>query len=223
MLEKAKISLYCSTIFESTGKSMSKISRLEDDYNDILSKQEFILNFEGDHEIVITGAPKKNFLIRGLISLVGVAIVTACLIVGQQANSTFAIGGSLLGLMIAATPFISFYSKKHFKIHISKTLRTVKIYSNIFSPYQRIDFSEITGFTLDRVEAEDFMIDMESNPLGFQYTFIINQGNKSTNLFSLSAYDQSLDKFVENFSILLSEFIQTEFKSSFHHQALPVV
>lgn len=194
---------------------MKKRSQLENDFNEKLASQEFLIKFRGDNEITITGAPVGGLTSRLGISTVGIALVTFCLIIGGDNgyNGTFVIGGSLLGLIIASTPFISFYTRKYYKVYISNRLKQISIMSGVSSPDKRIDFSNIDYLQLKHLQIDDLISgsETESAP-SYMHTFMAVCNNKPVELFTLTSQDDDYQKFVSEFGTFLSSFIDKELK-----------
>lgn len=194
---------------------MKKPSHLENKFNKKLSSQEFLLRFSGDNEIMLIGAPKGGLGSRLGISLVGIMLVTFCLVIGghNSYNATFVIGGSLYGLIIASTPFVSFYSRKFYKVLISNRLKQISIMSGVSSPDKRIDFSNIDYIRLKHLQIDDLISGNEDivTP-SFLHTFMVVCNDKPTELFSLTSKDVEFQNFVNEFGTFLSSFIGKELK-----------
>ncbi|MEL7006526.1 MAG: hypothetical protein AAFN93_27955 [Bacteroidota bacterium] len=195
---------------------MKKRKELEKQFNEILAQHELILRFNGDNEITITGAPKVNLASRLVISVLGILLVSACLVIGQQEGlyNTMVIGGSLLGLILITTPFINFYSKKFFEIFISRRVKQINITRGIARPYKRIDFSDIDAVFLKKEKDDDFINPEEGNLVSWQYTFGTYSRLKSTNLIKLESEGENEIQFVEEFGQFLADFIKTKLVES---------
>jgi len=195
---------------------VSKRYLLESDFNEKLNQQEYMLKFSGDSEIMMIGAPSGKLRSRIAISIVGILLVTFCLITGNsdgRMNTTFVIGGSLLGLILTCTPFISFYSRKYFKINISRRLRQISINKRINAPDLRIDFSNIDGIQLKNLQVDDLISGTDGvDNISFMHTFNVMSNGKVIELFSLTSQDEAFYNFVEEFGDFLSSFIGKELK-----------
>ena len=185
---------------------MKKRQLLEDEFNKMLNEHELMLKFRGDNEITIIGAPTNNFISRMLLFLAGIAMVTYCLTVGASEGNTFFIGGALLGLIFSATPFLSFYSKKHFKVLLSKQTQQINIINNASGPYKRIDFSSIDSFRIRRIEVDDFVSPDLDIPVTYNYTLSACVNNKYIDIFSIDSKDRSVEAFTQKFGEFLEEF-----------------
>ena len=165
---------------------------------------------------MIIGAPTGQLGTRIVISLLGIALVTFCLITGESegnVNSSFIIGGSLLGLILTSTPFISFYSRKNFRILVSRKLRQISITKRIYSPDQRIDFSNIEFLQLKHLQVDDLISgSIDDNAISFMHTFSAVSESTITDLFSLTSEDDDMKAFVEQFGIFLANFAGKELK-----------
>ncbi|MEM8565965.1 MAG: hypothetical protein AAGF85_05855 [Bacteroidota bacterium] len=191
---------------------MKKIRKLADKFNITLSKHEFLLKLNGDNELIITGAPVNNLPSRLFFSFIGIILVTVCLITGIEDGNTLIIGGCLLGLILTATPFISFYSKKSFKVYISKRIKQVNIDHGTFNPYTRMDFSSIEGIRVNKSEMADFASSDPKTPTIYSYSFcaVINGVDKI--LLSITTSDASISDFATEFGTFLSGFIEKPLK-----------
>ncbi len=185
---------------------MKKRQLVENEFNEMLSEFELLLKFRGDNEVTIIGVPTDNFISRIILSIIGVLLVSYCLIKGSEEENTVLIGGALLGLIFTATPFISFYSKKYFKIMFSKQTKQINIMTNFSGPYKRIDFSNIDSFRFKKVEVDDFVSPDIEIPVTYNYTFIANVEGKEVHLFTIDSKDRSVEKFTEKFSQFIHEF-----------------
>ncbi len=179
---------------------------VENEFNEMLSEYELLLKFRGDNEITLIGAPTNNFTSRIILSIIGVLLVSYCLIKGSEEENTVLIGGALLGLILTATPFISFYSKKYFKIMFSRQTKQINIMTNFSGPYKRIDFSNIDHFKFKRVEVDDFVSPDIEIPVTYNYTFIASTQGKEVDLFIIDSKDRSIEKFTEKFSDFIHDF-----------------
>lgn len=190
---------------------MKKRNELESKFNSDLQDQELLLKFMGDNEFVIIGTPRGNMLSRILLSAGGISLVTVCLVgTDTSINPTVSIGGSLLGLIMAGTPFLSFYSKKYFKIYFSKKLRQVWIEKGLSRREKRIDFSNIDYIEYKKMELDDLVSGDTVRAISYQYGFSIIANRKSIELFSIVSKDASLDSFVSDFAFFLSQFTNKE-------------
>ncbi len=185
---------------------MKKRQQLEDEFNSMLTEHEFMLKFKGDNEITIIGAPINHVFSRLILSVSGVILVTYCLILGTQYNNTFVIGGALLGLIFAATPFISFYSKKYFKVLFSRKLQQINVMTGAVGPYKRIDFSNIDKFQFKRVEVDDFVSPDLEIPVTYNYVLSAWCGDKEIELFSIDSKYRTIENFTKKFGAFLSDF-----------------
>lgn len=185
---------------------MKKRHQLEDAFNEMLKGHELIVKFNGDNEIVIIGAPVNNVTSRLLLSGFGVFLVSFCLIKSAEYHNTVIIGGALLGLIFTATPFISFYSKKHFRVLISNRIKQVNIMKSALGPYTRIDFSNIDHFRFKRVEVDDFVSPDLEIPVTYQYTLIASTEGREVELFTINSKFKHIEKFTEKFTEFLSKF-----------------
>ena len=185
---------------------MKKRQLLEDEFNDMLQEHELMLKFRGDNEFTLIGAPTNNFVSRTLLFLAGISMVTYCLIIGSSGNNTVFIGGALLGLIFTATPFLSFYSKKHFKVLLSKQTKQINIISNANGPYKRVDFSNIDSFRFKRVEVDDFVSPDLEIPVTYNYTFSAQVDKKDVDIFFIESKDRSIETFTKKFSAFIEEF-----------------
>ncbi len=191
---------------------MKKRHLLENEFNELLKDHEFMIKFKGDNEITIIGAPTNNFISRCLLSVSGVALVTYCLVMGAQEENTVLIGGALLGLIFTATPFLSFYSKKYFKVLFSRQLKQINIMNSATGPYKRIDFSNIDFFQFKRVEVDDFVSPDLEIPVTYSYVLIASCVDKQVELFSIDSQDRSIEAFTNKFGEFLTEFTHKPMK-----------
>ena len=187
---------------------MKKRKILENEFNELLAEHELMLKFRGDNELTVIGAPSDNFIGRILLSIVGVIMVSYCLIKGSSGSNTVLIGGALLGLIFTATPFISFYSKKYFKVLFSRQLQQINIMRSAIGPYKRIDFSHIDSFTFKRIEVDDFVSPDIEIPVTYQYGFFALVDGKEQELFSIDSKDTSIEAFTNKFGEFISEFAE---------------
>lgn len=189
---------------------MKKRKELEIRFNDTLAQHELLLRFKGDHELIITGAPKNNIFTRLTVSLTGIFLVMMCLVIGQQNGgyNTFVIGGCLLGLIMSSAPFISFYSKKYFQVSISRSIRQINIVRGIAMPEKRIDFSDIDGVFIKKTRDDDFINAEEGNLVSLQYTFGADSGLKTYELLKLDVENESLNEFSDEFASFLADFLE---------------
>ncbi len=187
---------------------MKKRQLLEDEFNKMLEEHEYLVKFKGDNEITIIGAPSNNFLSRILLSSVGVLLVTYCLIVGNSRENTLVIGGALLGLIIAATPFLSFYSKKYFKVLFSRQLKQINIMNSPIGSYKRIDFSNIDKFRFKRVEVDDFVSPDLEIPITYNYALTALSGEKEIELFSIDSKYRDVEVFTNKFGQFISDLTE---------------
>jgi len=175
-----------------------------------------MLKFSDDNELTLIGAPSGQLKSRIAISIIGIMLVTFCLITGNsdgRMNTTFVIGGSLLGLILASTPFISFYSVKYFKINISRRIKQISISKGMNSIDTRIDFSNIDYVQLKNLQVDDLISGTEGiDNISFMHTFNVESNGKTVELFSLTSQDEKFRKFVEEFGDFLSTFIGKELK-----------
>lgn len=185
---------------------MKKRHLLESEFNDMLKKHELMVKFNGDNELTIIGAPTNNFISGIILSILGVALVSYCLIKGSEQENTVLIGGALLGLIFTATPFISFYSSKYFKVLFSKRMKQINVMNNAIGPYKRIDFSNIDMFRFKRVEVDDFVSPDLEIPVTYNYTFSAKVDDKEIDLFAIDSKDKSIEKFTEKFQSYMQEF-----------------
>lgn len=192
---------------------------IESEFNEKLASQEFMLKFMGDNEIVLIGAPTGRLRSRIIISVIGIALVSFCLITGNNSggnyNNSFIIGGSLLGLILASTPFVSFYSRKYFKIYISNQLKQISITSGVSSPDKRIDFSNIDFLQLKHLQIDDLISGTDAegiSTVSYLHTFMAVSNGKSVELFTLASQDKSYKDFVDKFGDFLSGFIGKELR-----------
>lgn len=185
---------------------MKKRQLLEDEFNKMLEEHEYMVKFRGDNEITIIGAPSNNFMSRILLSACGVLLVTYCLIMGNTTENTLAIGGALLGLIFAATPFLSFYSKKYFKVLFSRQLKQINIMNSPTGPYKRLDFSHIDKFRFKRVEVDDFVSPDLEIPVTYNYALSAISGDKEIDLFSIDSKYRDVEKFTDKFGQFISDF-----------------
>lgn len=187
---------------------MKKRQLLEDEFNGMLNKHELMLKFRGDNEFTLIGAPTNNFISRIILFFIGIGLVTYCLIVGSEEGNTIFIGGALLGLIFSATPFLSFYSKKHFKVLLSRQTKQINIINNANGPYKRIDFSIIESFRFKRVEVDDFVSPDLEIPVTYNYTFSALTDKKEIDIFYIDSQDRSIEVFTEKFSSFIEEFTE---------------
>jgi len=188
---------------------------LEKEFNEQLNKQEFLLKFRGDNELILIGAPSGQLKSRIGVAIVGLALVSFCLISGGNAgkNTTLMIGGSLLGLILASTPFISFYSRKFYRVLISNRIKQISITSGVSSPDKRLDFANIDHLILKHLQIDDLVSGTETaNNISYMHTFMAVSGTKQVELFTLLSSDEEFKKFVEKFGLFLSSFIDKELK-----------
>lgn len=185
---------------------MKKRHLIESEFNSMLKPHELMVKFNGDNELTIIGAPTNNFISRLLLSFLGAILVGYCLIEGSKQDSTVLIGGALLGLIFTATPFISFYSSKYFKVMFSKRLKQINVMNNAIGPYKRIDFSNIDMFRFKRVEVDDFVSPDLEIPVTYNYTFSANVNGKEIDLFAIDSKDRSIEQFTEKFKHYMQDF-----------------
>lgn len=194
---------------------MKKRSELEVRFNEDLKTHELLLQFHGDNEFVIIGTKRGSILFRMFLAACGIGIVTICLLgsnsSGGVMNSTFSIGGSLLGLILVGAPFFYFYSGKHFKVLFSRKLRQIIIEKGmgVSGVEKRIDFSNIDYFLYRKIELDDFSGETV-NTISYQYTFSVMSNKKPIELFSIVSKDSSPDMFVSDFATFLSQFAHKE-------------
>ncbi|HNP18718.1 MAG TPA: hypothetical protein PKL31_09815 [Fulvivirga sp.] len=192
---------------------MKKRHLLENEFNELLKDHEFMIKFKGDNEMTIIGAPTNNFISRCLLSVSGVILVTYCLVMGAQEENTVLIGGALLGLIFTATPFLSFYSKKYFKVLFSRQLKQINIMNSATGPYKRIDFSSIDYFQFKRVEVDDFVSPDLEIPVTYSYVLIASCVDRQVELFSIDSQDRSIEGFTNKFGDFLTEFTRKPMKA----------
>lgn len=192
---------------------MKKARKLIDQFNVTLAKHEFLLKLNGDNELILTGAPTNNLLSRLFFSFTGIIIVTVCLITGIEGGNTLVIGGCLLGLILTATPFISFYSKKSFKVYISRRLKQINIDHGMFNPYTRIDFSSIESVHVLKSEMADLASTDPNTPTIYTFSFCVVINDTDSRLISMSSSDTAIEKFAEEFSTFLASFMEKPLKS----------
>lgn len=192
---------------------MKKIRKLADQFNTILAKHEFLLRFNGNNELIISGAPTNNLLSRLFFSITGIILVTVCLVQGVENGNTIVIGGCLLGLILTATPFISFHSKKSFKVYISRRMKQINIDHGTFHPYKRIDFSSIEAVYLSKTRTEDLSSTNPDLPVIFNYSFSVMVKEKKVVLFSMTSPDPTILVFATDFNRFLAEFMEKPLKS----------
>jgi hypothetical protein len=185
---------------------MKKRHLLENEFNELLKDHEYMIKFNGDNEVTIIGAPKKNLVSLLLLSISGVGLVTYCLVMGSKHGNTVLIGGALLGLIITATPFLSFYSKKYFKVLFSRQLKQINIVNSATGPYKRIDFSNIDYFHFKRVEVDDFVSPDLEIPVTYSYVLSAWCMKKEIKLFSIDSQDRSIEAFTNKFGLFLTDF-----------------
>jgi hypothetical protein len=185
---------------------MIKRLHLENEFNKLLKEHEFMVKFRGDNEITLIGAPTNNFVSRCIMSFGGIILVSYCLIQASKHESTLVIGGALLGLIFAATPFLSFYSKKYFKILFSRQLKQINIMNGAIGPYKRIDFSNIDHFQFKRVEVDDFVSPDLEIPVTYKYALIAKTNGKEVALFSIDSDTRDIEEFTNKFGEFLSDF-----------------
>lgn len=185
---------------------MKKRQLLEDEFNKMLEEHEYMVKFRGDNEITVIGAPSNNFLSRILLSVSGVVLVTYCLILGSSTENTLVIGGALLGLIFAATPFLSFYSKKYFKVLFSRQLKQINIMNSPTGPYKRVDFSSIDKFRFKRVEVDDFVSPDLEIPITYNYALTAITGDKEIDLFAIDSKYRDIEVFTRKFGQFISDF-----------------
>ena len=185
---------------------MQKRLHLENQFNDLLKEHEFMVKFRGDNEITLIGAPSSNLISRSIMSICGIILVSYCLIQASEHESTFVIGGALLGLIFAATPFLSFYSKKYFKVLFSRQLKQINIMNGAVGPYKRIDFSNIDNFQFKRVEVDDFVSPDLEIPVTYKYAFIAKTNDKEIDLFSIDSDTRDIEEFTIKFGEFISDF-----------------
>ena len=187
---------------------MKKRQLLEDEFNKMLKEHEYMVKFRGDNEITIIGAPSNNFISRILLSIGGVTLVTYCLIVGNSSENTLVIGGALVGLIFAATPFLSFYSKKYFKVFFSKQLKQINIMNSPTGSYKRLDFSNIDKFRFKRVEVDDFVSPDLEIPVTYNYVLTAISGEKEIELFSIDSRNRDVEIFTNKFGQFISDLTE---------------
>lgn len=192
---------------------MKKRQLLEDEFNEMLEGHELMIKFRGDNEITIIGAPTNNFMSRILLSFSGILLVTYCLILGPEQENTVVIGGALLGLIFTATPFLSFYSKKYFKVIFSRKTQQINIISNATGPYKRIDFSSIDAFRFKRVEVDDFVSPDLEIPVTYNYTFSAQIEGKEIDIFSIDSKDREIENFTNKFNHFIGLFANKPVKA----------
>ena len=185
---------------------MKKRQLLEDEFNEMLEGHELMIKFRGDNELTLIGAPTNNFMSRVLLSFSGILLVSYCLITGAQHGNTVLIGGALLGIIFTATPFLSFYSKKYFKVLFSRQTKQINIVSSATGPYKRIDFSSIDAFRFKRVEVDDFVSPDLEIPVTYNYTFSVLIEDKEIDIFSIDSKNRDIEKFTDKFNEFISEF-----------------
>jgi len=195
---------------------MKNRNLIENEFNEMLMTQEFLLKFRGDNEIILIGAPSGRLGARLALAVVGIVLVSYCLVTGNNMGgnyNTVVIGGSLLGLILASTPFVSFYSHKYFKVYISRQLKQVSITSGVSSPDKRIDFSNIDFLQLKHLQIDDLISGTETESgVSYMHTFMASSNGKSVELFSLTSHDEAFKKFVDKFGEFLSGFMEKELK-----------
>lgn len=185
---------------------MKKRQLLEDEFNEMLEGHELMIKFRGDNELTLIGAPTNNFMSRVLLSFSGILLVSYCLITGAQHGNTVLIGGALLGIIFTATPFLSFYSKKYFKVLFSRQTKQINIVSSATGPYKRIDFSSIDAFRFKRVEVDDFVSPDLEIPVTYNYTFSVLIEDKEIDIFSIDSKNRDIEKFTDKFNEFISQF-----------------
>lgn len=212
------IILYIKQKWASPKDLKQKRHHLETEFNEQLIEHEFLFKFRGDNEIILIGAPSGNIWSRVAISVVGVILVTFFLISGHfqgdNYNTTFVIGGCLLGLILTCTPFISFYSRKFYRILISQRIKQISVRSGVSSPDRRVDFPNIDRLLLKHLQIDDLISGKEDAPITFSYmhTLFVETQGKQKELFSLTSSDEEFKIFVEKLAFFLADFIDKELK-----------
>ena len=193
---------------------MKKIRKLSDKFNTTLAKHEFLLKFNGNNELIITGAPINNIASRLFFSATGIILVSTCLLTELKDGNTLIIGGCLLGLILTATPFISFYSKKSFKVYVSRRVKQINIDHGMFNPYTRMDFSSIESVHVIKSETADLAGSNPDLPTLFTYSFCVVINGIDKTLLSISSSDPAIPKFAKKFGEFLADFMKKPLKSA---------
>lgn len=184
---------------------------LELKFNEDLRDQELHFKFLSRNEFQIIGIPVASMRARLLFGTGGVVLVALCLIYSSHYSgaffSSFSIAGSVVGLIMAGSPFLNFYSKKLFKIQFSNTDQQVTVERGLSHSARTIGFDEISYLQYRKIEMED--VYMESVPVEYKFSLIRKTG-KPQELFTISATDRSMDAFVGDFVLFLSQFINKE-------------
>lgn len=97
--------------------------QFDDQVHQKLKDQELSLKYINDDEIRIIGNPKAHVIGKLLFTFFGSMVVAFSLIFSQgqgMKSLIIMIIGFIIGMGLIILPFYNFYSKKHFKIFISR-------------------------------------------------------------------------------------------------------
>lgn len=186
---------------------------VEQRFNQILRKQELSLRIYNCKEITLYGFPERNFLSRSALTSSGILmlIITLSSSDGYESilTSTFSIGGTLLGIILALTPSISFYSKKNFKLHISQKTKCIRIKSGLLHWPEKFLFSQIDGIVYKKTVVRD-LVD-GSKTFSYHYSLLLK--NKHIQLATLIFANSSMEAFTLEFAEFLGHLINKEVRA----------
>lgn len=193
---------------------MRSSDQILDEINKKLADFEFLLQPQNDVEINLVGAPKTRILIKILIMISGIFILLLGLLIphsGKIADIFFQIlmiGG---GAALLFFPLFSFYSKKHFRIFISKSKQLLNINRLGRRKTQGIKFDDIKCLEMKTDASSDFVSSETESYQSHHFTFsLIYEDGHKEELFALTSRDKDLEKFAMAFAGYLAGFLGKE-------------
>lgn len=188
--------------------------QLDNQVRQKLKDQELSLQNISDDEIQIIGNPRKQLVAKLLFALAGIVIVAFSMIFarGQGTNSLILmIAGSLVGLLLITMPLYNFYSKRQFRILISRKEKTVVLRS--IRSTRAFNFSEIENLGMKIFKMDDYVSDETEGSTTFHCRFFLHlQDSSEADLFTFSSRNKNdLEKFSETYAQYLAKFMSVPF------------
>lgn len=176
-----------------------------------LKDQELSLQHINQDEIQIIGNPKGHIIGKLLFTFFGILVVAFSLIFSQgqgMRSLIFMIIGFLIGMGLIVIPFYTFYSKKQFRIFISRLSQKVEI-KHLTSRVRKITFDEIKSVCIKVFKMDDYVNDETDDSTTFYCKFSLKlQDNKEIALFTFSSREHlNLEKFSNAYGKSLADFI----------------
>lgn len=182
-----------------------------------LKDQELSLQHINEDEIRIIGNPKAHIIGKLLFAFFGITVAAFSLIFSQgQGMKSFIIMilGFIIGIGLILFPFYNFYSKKHFKIYISRLSKKVGI-RNLTSGPKEFSFNEIKFLGIRIFKMDDYVNDQTADSTTFHCKFFLTlQEDKEVILFTFSSRERlNLEKFCNAYGKSLADFIGKPLKT----------